>query len=102
AAHRELLELLGDPLLEAPRGPGPDLAEPCGEVRPAPERFAEPSLEPVAPLAGSLDRLDLGPAALGVRQDGLDRAAVLALQPVESLEALLDLLEPCGLGLDPL
>ena len=37
---------------------------------------------------------------LGVGQDGLDRAAVLALQPVEHVEALLDLGQPPGRALD--
>ena len=38
--------------------------------------------------------LDLGAAVLGVGEHRLDRAAVLALQAVERVEALLDLLQP--------
>ena len=41
-------------------------------------------------------RVALGAAALGVLEHGCDRAAVLALQPGEQLEALLDLGEPPG------
>ena len=103
AGHRELVELLGDPLLELPRGLGAHLAQlrrrgPCAGS----SAFASSASSSVRRLARPLDRLDLAPAVLGVGEHRLDRAAVLALQPVERVEPLLHLLEPAGLGLDAL
>ena len=49
---------------------------------------------------GLLEPLALGAAALGVRQHRRDAAAVLALEPVVLLEALLDLLQAARLGLE--
>ena len=45
---------------------------------------------------GALQPRDLGPAALGVREHRLDAAAVLALEPVDRLQALLDRRQRAG------
>src|SRR5581483_7043703 len=58
-------------------------------------------LEPRRVLVRPLEPLELGAAVAGVDEDGLDRAAVLAPQPVVLLEPRLDLLEPARLRLEP-
>ena len=102
AAHRQLVELGGDPLLELPRRlrRARSLSSAASSARLLAAARARRSSSSAA-LLGALDPLDLRAAALGVGQHGLDRAAVLALQPVDHVEALLDLLEAPGLGLDP-
>src|SRR5207302_4514587 len=51
---------------------------------------------------GALESLYLGPAALCVGEDRLDRAAVLALEAVQGLESLLDRDQPPRVGIDSL
>jgi hypothetical protein len=62
---------------------------------------AAASLEVAGELVCAVEALDLGAAARRVLEDRLDRAAVLSHQPLDRVEALLDLLEPSGLGLYP-
>ena len=93
---------LRDPALELARRPSRPF---CAQLRGEPGAQllgAAPAAAraPPARSLGVLEPLDLGAAALGVREHRLDRAAVLSLQAVERREPLLDLLQPPGLGLD--
>ena len=79
---------------------------PAGGSEPAGQRVAlraglrERGLGPLGLDLGVLEARPLAAAALRVRQHGRHAAAVLALQPVVQLEALLDHVQPAGLGLE--
>ena len=65
-------------------------------------RGLDPRPELARPALRVLKSLDLGAAMVGVVEHRVDRAAVLALQPVERVEPLLDRLEPARLRVDVL
>ena len=54
------------------------------------------------PLLAVRDRLELGAGFVGVRQRRLDAAAVLALEPRDDLDPLLDLVQPVRIVFDVL
>src|SRR5262245_36949849 len=83
AAHRQLVELLRHPPGEAADGLGPDVAELRAQIRAAAGGLRELCLQLLGALPGSLDRLDLRAAAIRVPEHRLDRATVLAFQPVQ-------------------
>ena len=73
-----------------------------GGGRPLGGRRGESALERRCDLGAVGEPLDLGAARLRMGENRLDRAAVLALEPLERVEPLRDPLEPPRLGLDPL
>ncbi len=100
--HRQLAELGDDVGLQLRSG-GPSRR---GQLGREPGPFRPGRLYRLAelaePLLGAVETLDLSRAAAGVLEHRLDRAAVLAGQPVEPVEPRLDELEPLGIGLEAL
>ncbi len=87
--------------MESPRGGlSPRLAELAGELRAALARLVDSALQLAGQSLGVLQPMDLSPAALPMGEHRLDRAPVLALQPVDHVQTLLHQLEATGLGLD--
>ncbi len=101
-AHRELLELHRHAFLQAARRRRARLGQLVGQLGAAARGLLQIALELSGPLLGALDPLDLAPAAIGMGEHGLDRAPVLALEAVDDVESLLDLLQAARLPLDPL
>ncbi len=102
AAHRELVELGRDPLLERRGCLGPAGAELLAELLTAGFRLGERRLRLGPAHLGTLQTGDLGPAALGVRQHRLDAAAVLAFELVDRFQPLLDRQQCTRVGLQAL
>ena len=103
AVHRERVELLDHAPGQLRRRLRPRL----GELRrPARARSASASAAAAdRPLGGHLgvgQPVALGAAALGVLEHRGHRAAVLALEPVVAVQALLDLVQPLGVRVQPL
>ena len=97
------------PATRAPRAPARRASAPPSGARPprSPRqlvalraRLRERRLRPLGLDLRALEARPLGTAALRVREHRRDAAAVLALEPVVQLEALLDHVEPAGLGLE--
>ena len=95
-------QLLEHLLREPRRGLAPAGAYPLGEPAALRRGLGERRLRLLAPQLGALETLALRAAVLGVLQHRGDAAAVLALQPVVAVQALLDLLEAPGLRLERL
>ena len=100
--HRQSLQLLGHLALQRRRGFRPAVAELVAELGPARLGLGQRRLDLRPALLGALQAGDLGSAALGVGENGLDAAAVLALQPVERLEPLFDRGKATRVGLQAL
>ena len=64
-------------------------------------RFGQRLLGALEGHLGVLEPIAIRPAALGVLQHRLDRAAVLALEPVVDVQALLHVVQPLGIGVEP-
>ena len=75
-------------------------SEAAGQLIASAARFHKRRLGALGLDLGALEARSLGAAALSVREHRGHAAAVLALEPVVQLEALLDDVEPAGLGLE--
>ena len=100
--HRQLLELLGDPLPKRRRGGGPPLAQLLAELLAPHFGLGEGALDLGATGLGTLQPLDLGPAMLGMGEHRFDAAAVLAPQAIDCFQALLYRGEAARVSVDPI
>jgi len=102
ALHFELVQLADDGLGQF-LGGGPPLGAQLGGQ--GPDLVQQPvflGAQLGQPLLAVRDRLELGAGFVGVRQRRLDAAAVLALEPRDDLDPLLDLVQPVRIVFDVL